>query len=147
MAETVNRSLADPAMDDIDHALGRPLDPMAETYRDYYALPPDDPLVGPMLASGHWRQAQAIPGGLVYLRVTTEGRAALVAHLRAIGDPHRRFTVTTPEVSMTEIARSADNARYSAFLRLRDVMPDLTFLAFCRTARVALSDKEPAHAR
>ncbi|WP_319533384.1 hypothetical protein [uncultured Cohaesibacter sp.] len=33
---SVNRSLDDKAMDAIDHALGRPVDPMSESYRNYY---------------------------------------------------------------------------------------------------------------
>ena len=42
MTLTVNRYLADPAMDDVDHALGRPLDPMRESYRNRYAVDAGD---------------------------------------------------------------------------------------------------------
>lgn len=41
MTRGVNRSLADPQMDDIDHALGRPRDPLGETYRNHYVAPAD----------------------------------------------------------------------------------------------------------
>lgn len=33
----VDRYLENQAMDHIDHALGRPLDPLGETYRNFYA--------------------------------------------------------------------------------------------------------------
>lgn len=39
---TVNRYLKDKAMDHIDHALGRPVDPLRESYRNHFYLCSDE---------------------------------------------------------------------------------------------------------
>jgi len=82
----VNRSLGDPALDDVDHALGRPRNPLGETCRNYYAADPDT--VG-FDGSPWWERRGNIPGGLVVWRVTAAGRQALADHLRALRDTRK----------------------------------------------------------
>lgn len=135
----VNRSLADKRMDNIDHALGRPLDPTAETYRNFYAT--SAPLADEMAASPFWIEGR--PGkDMRYFAVTDAGRKALAAHLRKIGDPHRAYAVTFDGHEQSVVAASASKARYDYFLTLRDVMPDLTFKNYCRRVSVRLSPEE-----
>lgn len=136
MQETINRYLDDKAMDRIDHALGRPLDPTAETYRNFYTT--DGDLADDMAASPFWCEGRR-GRDLRNFCVTDEGRAALAAHLRQINDPHRAFTLTFDGHARTVVAASRDKAKYSYFVDLRDALPDLTFKDYCRRASVRLA--------
>lgn len=129
----INRNLEDAAFDRIDHALGRPLDPGGQTYRNVFLA--DGAEAAEMAASDWWRECAWPYGGRLFT-VTEAGRAALAAHLLAIGDKHRLFTVTF-EGQETEIAATSPRrARYEAWRRLSDVRPRLTFGAFAPMARV-----------
>jgi hypothetical protein len=130
----INRSLKDKAMDRIDHALGRPLDPLQESYRNRYAT--DGALADEMAASPFWREG-ARGCSLRFFEVTDEGRRALAAHLREIEDPHRAYTVTYEGHAQIVVAETAAKARYSRYLDISDVIPDLTFKDFSRRASVA----------
>jgi hypothetical protein len=124
-------------MDRIDHALGRPLDPMAETYRNHYAaggVPHADELA----ASPHWKEARPMPHNQRIFVVTDDGRRALAEHLRAIGDPHRAYVVAIDGAERTVIATSRSKARYRAYLDLKDIWQDLTFRQFCSRVSVRL---------
>lgn len=124
------------AMDQIDHALGRPLDPMAETYRNFYAT--GGAIADEMAASPFWQEGRR-GRDMRYFAVTDEGRKALARHLREIGDPHRSFRITFDGHERTVVAASRGKARYSHFLDLRDVMPDLTFVDYCRRAMLSVA--------
>ena len=130
----VNRYLEDKAMDHIDHALGRPVDPLAESYRNYFYVIGDTKLRREMAASPYWRGDGKQEEG-EYFFVTDEGRAALAAHLRAIGDKHRRFIVSYAGYEMEVIATSRGRARYSKWLSVSDVS-DITFGEFQRNSKV-----------
>ncbi|VDC28261.1 hypothetical protein [Pseudogemmobacter humi] len=135
MAEnpSINRYLRNKAMDHIDHALGRPFDPMRETYRNYFAT--DCPRrIEAFQASGHWDDCGAFTG-MRYFSVNDAGRAALRDHLRTIRDPHRAWTVSLIGFEMTIIARSRGKAFYEAFLRASDSL-ELDFRDFCGLARI-----------
>lgn len=135
-ATTVNRCLKDKAMDRIDHALGRPVDPMSKTYRDHYAADGAE-LGAELTASPHWRPGgQAL--GMQFFYVTQEGRAALAAHLREIGDPHRTYRVRFQGDEWFVAAKSHGKARYQSYLDIADCWPDLTFGEFCRGTSVRL---------
>jgi hypothetical protein len=133
----VNRYLADLAMDRIDHALGRPLDPLADTFRNHYAANTAD--AAELAESAHWREVASHNRDLRCFAVTGEGRTALAAHLRAIGDPYRLFAMTFDGYASTVVAKSRGKARYSHFLDISDVMPDLTFIDYCRRATARLA--------
>ncbi|MGY4222689.1 hypothetical protein ACVMIH_000050 [Bradyrhizobium sp. USDA 4503] len=135
MSQSVDRYLKDKAMDRIDHALGRPLDPTVESYRNCYAT--DGALADEMAASPFWAEGRR-GQSMRYFFVTDEGRAALAQHLKDIGDQHRAFVVTYAGHPRTMIATTRDKARYSRFIEISDVMPDLTFIEFCKRASVSV---------
>lgn len=57
------------------HSLGLKDDCAGREYRNYYAVEPDDPECLALVAKGDMeRSACEIPGGLVYYRVTAQGR-------------------------------------------------------------------------
>lgn len=137
MAKQVNRSLKDRAMDRIDHALGRPVDPMAESYRNHFATDADSSTAKEFEASPFWaRHGNGAPGGMVFYYVTDEGRAALRRHLVEIGDKHRIYDVTYQGQTQAVVAVSAAKAKYRLWLDISDCFCDLTFGKFCRDASV-----------
>ena len=80
---TVNRSLSDPMMDDIDHALGRPKDAFGG-YRNHYAADRESPEAERMAASPYWQRWDQMDRGgpLGCFRVTMAGREALNDYLK-----------------------------------------------------------------
>lgn len=138
MAETVNRSLADKHFDRIDHALGRPLDPCATSYRNHYAVTEDCPEVAEFRASPHWKESGPCRAfeNMIFFHVTPEGRKALATHLREIGDPHRAFEVIFDGHLSTVVAKTSSEARYVAYLRASDGWSELTFLEFQKRSSV-----------
>jgi hypothetical protein len=136
----VDRYLENKAMDHIDHALGRPLDPLGETYRNYYAT-------GSQMFDGnpHWTLIDISNGGTRIYSVTDEGRQALADHLKAIGSKERAFLVTVEINGVIDerpvVAKSHSKARYSRYLDLIDsCFPDLTVAEFCRRSTCRLAD-------
>ena len=77
----VNRSLADPNMDDIDHALGRPKDPLGETYRNHYAADASSPTARRMSSSPYWINSGRNSGTLKIFSVSQQGKQALADYL------------------------------------------------------------------
>lgn len=129
----VNRCLNDKEMDRIDHALGRPLVPTADSYRNFYVTSGIE--ADEMAASPFWIEGRR-GHDMRRFAVTDEGRKALADHLAEIGDPHRAFSVTFDGHSRTVIATSASKARYSRYLEVSDCMPDLKFNDYCKRASV-----------
>lgn len=133
----VNRCLEDKAMDHIDHALGRPANPLMDTYREYFAVGSDTDLANAFRASPYWEEGVGtVPGKMAYFYVTFEGRQALDDHLKAIGSLHRAFLVTYDGYEDVVAAESHSKARYASYLKLSDVCPDLTFADFCKRSIV-----------
>lgn len=112
---TVNRSLDDKAMDAIDHALGRPLDPLKSTYRARYVVTDNSPEATAMRASPWWTEIHETGHGLTLFHVTQEGREALAAHLREIGDPWRCFEIKWAGTTFKYVAKSAKDALEKGF--------------------------------
>ena len=134
----VNRYLKDKAMDHIDHALGRPVDPLEETYRNYFYVVGDTDLRKYMTGSPHWQSDGKVTGG-EYFSVTEAGKKALAAHLREIGDKHRKFIVSWRGYDMPTIAETASKAKYNKWLDVSDIDDSLTFAKFQKTAKVRLA--------
>ena len=132
---TVNRYLDDKTMDHIDHALGRPMWPQRESYRNYFAIDVRSDLAAQFDASPNWELRNVTPDAMGFYSVTDEGRSTLDAYLDG-HDRHRAFLVTYSGVSVLTPAKSAAKARYSVFLDVRDVDPDLTFRDFLHRAVV-----------
>lgn len=134
----VNRYLKDKDMDLIDHALGRPADPMAETYRNYFAIDTASDIARQFRESPNWREGQSMED-MAYFFVTLIGRSALRDHLKAIGDKHRYFTVTyAGEALSPVISTSHSKAKYAKWLVFSDLC-DMPFGEFCRRATVRLA--------
>lgn len=134
----VNRSLKDKAMDHIDHALGRPVDPMVETYRNRFITNRDDQNARDFRASPHWQEYR-VDDRSAGFQVTEAGRAALRDHLKAIDDPWRSYIVSYDGYDMPQVGKSHGNAKYRKWCSISDAITDLTFAEFCKTARVRLA--------
>lgn len=130
---SVNRYLVDRAMDRIDHALGRPVDPMGETYRNHFVAGND--LAEEFAASPHWVEYGRC-GEMRTFGATQGGRQALADHLKAIGDKTCAFDVTFDGHTTRIPASTAAKARYALWLDISDVFSGLTFATFCRRATV-----------
>jgi len=131
----VDRYLENKAMDHIDHALGRPVDPTGETYRNYFYVVGDTELRREMAASPHWTD-DSEQGDDCYFAVTDAGRLALAEHLRAIGDKNRKWIVSYAGYEMEAVATTAAKARYSKWLDVSDIDDSLTFGKFQRASKV-----------
>lgn len=133
---SVNRYLKDKSFDRIDHALGRPVDPMQPSYRNYFSAS-EGTIAEEFRASPFWTERNAL--GQSYFSVTQKGREALRNHLKAIGDKHRTYIVAWDGIEATKVATSHSKARYAAYLNAADVDPDLTFKTFQAVASVRLA--------
>ena len=133
---TVNRYLKDKAFDHIDHAIGRPVDPMRESYRNYFATDANSELAAQFNDSPFWRCNGTSVCGMAYFSVTEVGRAALRDHLKAIGSKTRVFHITLDGYTSEVAAESASKAKYQHWLMVSDVNPDMTFAAYQRRAKV-----------
>ncbi|WP_315920374.1 hypothetical protein [Mesorhizobium sp. SP-1A] len=137
---TVNRYLADKAMDRIDHALGRPIWPLRETYRNHYATDATGTLAIDFASSPLWERVGR-SGDMAFFAVTNAGRTALARYLESldVGERHRAYIVTYEGHDRIVPAKSAGNARYSEFLTIRDCFSELTFAEFVRASRVRVA--------
>jgi hypothetical protein len=131
----INRTLIDPAMDDIDHALGRPAEPLSCTYRDHYAVDAGSQSDLELADNPYW-QPGASDGRLQFYHVTEAGRCALAQYLRKSRRPPRAFAVTVAGLTSTVWAETRSKARYDHWLDVADCFPDWRFGDFLRHARV-----------
>ncbi|MDW9709993.1 hypothetical protein GOB44_08810 [Sinorhizobium meliloti] len=131
----VNRYLKDKAIDHIDHALGRPVDPMGETYRNHFATGADGKDAKQFTASPNWKKVGQ-RDDMAFFAVTDAGRKALKDHLKAIGDPWQPYSVTWGGHTVVIAAKSIGNAKYSTYLDVSDSYSELKFVDFARDAKV-----------
>lgn len=135
---SVNRCLDDKAMDRIDHALGRPVWPLRETYRNHFATDATGTLAVDFAFSCHWeRLGQS--GDMAFFAVSEAGRKALSAYLVEIGDQYRAFVVSYEGYEQIVPARSRSAARYAQYLTISDCFSDLTFAEFIGASSVRLA--------
>ena len=132
---SVNRYLENKAMDHIDHALGRPVNPLAKSYRNYFCTNAGDTLG--FDGNPHWRKVRTDHDSCVY-HVTREGRAALHQHLRAIGSKTRLFVVSFNGFEESQVAKTRSEARYLKWLSVSDCY-DITFGEFMKRCRVRVA--------
>jgi hypothetical protein len=139
---SVNRYLTNKAFDHIDHALGRPVNPLAGSYRNYFATSADSVDAKAFAVSDYWERG-GIDNGMAYFNVTQAGRLALRAHLEShavtMGKPWRAYIVEFNGYRETIPARSRGQARYLRFLNISDIYPSLNFGQFCREASVRVA--------
>ena len=134
---TVNRYLKDTAFDHIDHALGRPVNPLRESYRNRFVIDVDAPDAAAFRASPNWTDGREVLGTLCF-HVTDHGRRALYDHLRHIGERHRHFVVTWNGSEIATASKSHSAAKYDVWLDVSDAV-DIPFGEFLKTARVRLA--------
>jgi len=132
---SVNRYLKDKAMDHIDHALGRPVWPLRESYRNHFAVETGSKLAKEFDASPYWRSGRSF-GGMASYSVTDDGRKALVDHLATLAEPHWAFIVTFGEFSRIVPAQTRAKAKYAYWLEVGDCLHDMTFGEFSKRASV-----------
>jgi len=132
-----NRYLKSKMMDHIDHALGRPVDPMRESYRNRYVASLNE--AREFEDSAYWSRNYK-DDRVVSFSVTEDGRRALRDHLNKIEDPWRLFSIEIEfdgEISTSTVAaKSQSKARYSKYLDIADALPDLTFSDFMKISKV-----------
>ncbi|WP_176083150.1 hypothetical protein [Martelella sp. HB161492] len=138
MSTTVNRHLSDPHFNRIDHALGRPVDPLAETYRSHYAIQEVDQRFTELASSPHWERGQTV-NGLTFFYVTESGRKALAEHLLSIKDRNRLFVVTWRGMPAEYATTTGRKAKAAAWRDARDAFPSLKFGEFVREATVEVA--------
>lgn len=145
MSNSVNRSLIDEDMDRIDHALGRPVAPLIESYRNYFAIGEFSTIAKGFDASPNWVKGKSC-GDMAYFFVTDCGRKALNEYLKNIGDKNREFIIHYKGMELKTISTSHSKARYKKWLDIYDCDHDLKFIEFCRYSKVKvakqLSDSE-----
>jgi len=130
----VNRYLKDKRMDRIDHALGRPVNPLGETYRNYYAIDFNSWQAAEMAADPAWHIGRRFDR-MIYLHVTDHGRRALRDHLRQIGDRHRTWIIEWEGMKLTEVAETRSKAMYRKWMSVSDTC-DISFGDFLKSAKV-----------
>ena len=117
-------------LDDMHHALGRPVGPHVVPYRNYYATSTDGPDAKRFEASGLWTKGQGVPGGLTYYHVNAEGERRVWAWLaeRNRKDGLRAYAVSGGGLvaSSTVMAKSRSAAKYAVWLEFSDVV-DLSY--------------------
>lgn len=132
----INRALGDADMDDLDHALGRPVNPMIEGSRNHFAIEADDEAaLARFRASPHWTEGRTLYG-LVHFHVTVDGRRALRAHLKETGQVPKLYEVTVFGHAETVAAKSRSAARYQRYL---EADCGMSFFEFIRNASVKVA--------
>lgn len=136
----VNRYLKDKAMDRIDHALGRPIWPLRETYRNHYATGASGPLASEFMSSLSWKRIGQ-RDDMAFFAVTETGRQALTEHLARLdaGERHRAYIVTYEGYETVVPAKSRSHARYSHYLTVSDCFAELTFSDFIKASSVRVA--------
>lgn len=132
---TVNRSLKDKAMDHIDHALGRPIFPLQESYRNYFATGANGNQFRASAASPNWKKTGQ-RDDMAFFSVTDLGRHALADHLKTLEKPWKAFVVSFDGYTKIVPAQSRSSAKYSWWLEISDCWSDLRFIDFAKHARV-----------
>lgn len=132
----VNRYIKDnPALDDVDHALGRPFDPH-NTYRNHYST--DCPAKIAEFEASDWWDVTVKAHGMTFCYVSDAGRDALKAELADTEKYGRLYELSCDRwdgVALI-VAKSRSAAKYAAFL---DADLDWPFMEFCAGLRVRLA--------
>jgi hypothetical protein len=145
MSCSVNRHLENKDMDRIDHALGRPVDPLNEdhSYRNHFATDGDSERAM-FRASPLWNEGRTTACGMTFFHVNAAGRKALSNHLSDMNDRHRLYAVSYHDGdgdvhTATVPAKSRSEARYNRYLEVSDFFADLKFMDFCKRSSVRLA--------
>lgn len=132
----VNRTIQGcPALDDVDHALGRPYRPF-NAYRDHYAT--CCPKQKAEMRASEWWSEGVTRGDMTFFHVTDAGKTALVMELQDVTKYGRLFEVYRVDAhgSRLVMAKNHSAAKYAAYIEA-DI--DWSFMEFCDGLRVRLA--------
>lgn len=132
----VNRHIKDnPALDDVDHALGRPHRPF-DSYRDHYAT--CCPQQKAQMRASNWWSEGITRGDMTFFHVTNAGRAALARELADTEAYGRLYEVRDVHGwhAILVMAKNASAARYAAYIAADT---EWSFMEFCHGLRVRLA--------
>ncbi|RUU29709.1 hypothetical protein [Mesorhizobium sp. M6A.T.Ce.TU.016.01.1.1] len=132
---TVNRYFADKHIDRIDHALGRPVWPLRETYRNHFATDANGEKAAEFDASPHWTKIGQ-RDDMAFYSVTDQGRAALADHIACQPDAWQPFLISFDGFTRIVPERTRSKAKYAYYLIVSDAWSELTFGEFCKRASV-----------
>jgi hypothetical protein len=141
--KSVNRSLKNETFNQMDHALGRPVNPMSDShsYRNFFSVSFDSPIGQKMDASPYWERVSSSDGSVTGFCVNEDGRRALCEHLIEIGDRHKVFDVyiDTGKLGldpcnrpMEVVAETRGKAKSKAWRDISDAFEGITFTQFMR---------------
>lgn len=131
---SVNRYLDDKSIDHIDHALGRPIFPLLESHRNYFAIGPGK-LADEFSASPNWKKIGQ-RDDMAYFAVTDVGRKTLSDYLATLEKPWKAFVVEFDGYSSIVPAKTRAAARYRKYLDISDSWSELGFGDFMKRSRV-----------
>lgn len=134
----VDRYIKDnPALDDVDHALGRPFRPH-DTYRNHYAT--DCPEKIAEFEQSDWWNVGKEWNGMTYCYVSDAGRDALAEEL-AKPEYGRLFSITSTRYGgeTLVVAKSHSQAKYIAYINA-DL--DWSFMEYCNEISVRLAARQ-----
>ncbi|MEL7281330.1 MAG: hypothetical protein AAGK79_13300 [Pseudomonadota bacterium] len=132
----VNRYIKDnPALDDVDHALGRPLNPF-DTYRNHYATDCPDKIAE--FEASEWWDVGQNHAGMTFCQVSDVGRKALAQELSKAETYGRRYELTCDRWDGPAyiMAKSPSAAKYAAYI---EADLDWPFMEFCEGLRVRIA--------
>ena len=128
----LNVRIADNHFQEIHHALGCPWpdEIMGETYRNYFSVGDDNEASERMRASPHWTEGRKMFGSQCF-HVSSEGREALLNHIREFIEVPARYAVTYKDYEGVSIvpARSRSAAKYKAYLNSEADEPFVEFVS------------------
>ncbi|MBO9427918.1 hypothetical protein [Sulfitobacter sp. R18_1] len=136
--KAINRSLKNSAFNEMDHALGRPVNPLTSSYRNFFCVGFDSPRGKEMDASPYWDRVSSSDGSVTGFTVNEDGRQALSDHLIEIGDKHKVYDIhlnarklgLDPDPDnrpIQVIAETKSKAKAAVWREISDVFEDITF--------------------
>jgi hypothetical protein len=123
-------------MDNIDHALGRPTDPMGETNRNFFGIETGGSDVDEFKADPYWVHTRDFMGTSGFA-VSDAGKTALTRYLKEHWVPPKCFAVTWQGITATVAAKSAGAARYSIWMDCE--WADYSFKDFLKESSVRVA--------
>ena len=125
-----NRNLNDSRIDALDHALGRPTNPLAECSRNFFGVSVGSDQAAKMKADPYWTHTRDFMGTSGF-SVSPDGKKALYYYLKSNWIPPKRYDVTWNGSTRNVSADKPSKAKYTAWL---DMDIDLPFGEYVRTA-------------
>lgn len=123
------------ALDDVDHALGRPFRADGG-YRNHYATSCPDQIR--KMDKSDWWDRGVKRGDMVFFHVSSAGRLALAAELKDAGKYGRLYEITYTHHSGSKLvtATTASQAKYRAWI---DADIDVPFIEYSSNIRARLA--------